>query len=118
MHQGLHSLDQLPIGDTGVIHRVGGRPRVARRLMEMGLLPGTRIEAVGRAPMGDPLEVRLRGYLFSLRHADAAHIQLLPDGRADLEEADGGGAPCRLPAQSVQPACWPSSVQVTPSCSR
>ncbi len=98
MHQGLHSLDQLPIGDTGVIHRVGGRPRVARRLMEMGLLPGTRIEAVGRAPMGDPLEVRLRGYLFSLRHADAAHIQLLPDGRADLEEADGGGAPCRLPA--------------------
>ena len=101
MHQGLHSLDQLPIGDTGVIHRVGGQPRVARRLMEMGLLPGTRIEAVGRAPMGDPLEVRLRGYLFSLRHADAAHIQLLPDGRADLAEADGAGTPSRLPAHET-----------------
>ena len=109
MHQGLHSLDQLPIGDTGVIHRVGGRPRVARRLMEMGLLPGTRIEAVGRAPLGDPLEVRLRGYLFSLRHADAAHIQLLPDGRADLEEADGGGAPCRLPAHETPAPADPAA---------
>ena len=99
MHQGLHTLDQLPIGDGAVIHRVGGAPRVARRLMEMGLLPGTRIEAVGRAPLGDPLEVRLRGYLFSLRRADAAHIQLLPDGRADLAETGGGNAePARLPA--------------------
>ena len=99
MHQGLHTLDQLPIGDDAVIHRVGGAPRVARRLMEMGLLPGTRIEAVGRAPLGDPLEVRLRGYLFSLRRADAAHIQLLPDGRADLAETGGGDAePARLPA--------------------
>ena len=98
MHQGLHTLDQLPIGDTGVIHQVGGQRPVARRLMEMGLLPGTRIEAVGRAPLGDPLEIRLRGYLFSLRQADAAHIQLLPDDRADLAEADGRDAPCRLPA--------------------
>ena len=93
MHQGLHTLDQLPIGDSGVIHRVGGQPRVARRLMEMGLVPGTPIEAVGRAPLGDPLEVRLRGYLFSLRRADAAHIQLLPDGRADLAEAGAGKEP-------------------------
>ena len=100
MHQGLHTLDQLPIGDSGVIHRVGGQPRVARRLMEMGLVPGTPIEAVGRAPLGDPLEVRLRGYLFSLRRADAAHIQLLPDGRADLAETGAGDAeaPRRLPA--------------------
>ncbi len=107
MHQGLHTLDQLPIGDGAVIHRVGGAPRVARRLMEMGLLPGTRIEAVGRAPLGDPLEVRLRGYLFSLRRADAAHIQLLPDGRADLAETGGGDAePARLPAHdpSAKPA--------------
>ena len=50
--------------------------------------------------MGDPLEVRLRGYLFSLR-ADAAHIQLLPDGRADRADAGGGGAPCRLPAHET-----------------
>lgn len=98
MHQGLRTLDQLPAGGVGVIHRVGGQPRVARRLMEMGLLPGTRIETVGRAPLGDPLEVRLRGYLFSLRHADAAHVQLLPDGRADLAEAGDAAAPNRLPA--------------------
>ena len=101
MHQGLHTLDRLPLGDAGVIHRVGGEPRVARRLMEMGLLPGTRIEAVGRAPMGDPLEIRLRGYLFSLRHADAAHVQLLPDGRADLGAAADPAPARRLPAHEA-----------------
>ena len=104
MHQGFRTLDQLPAGDAGVIHHVGGRPRVARRLMEMGLLPGTRIETVGRAPLGDPLEVRLRGYLFSLRHADAAHIHLLPDQRPDLAEDDGAAAPNRLPGHEAPAA--------------
>ena len=46
--------------------------------MEMGLLPGTRIEMVRRAPFGDPLEIRLRGYLLSLRSADAAEVSLAP----------------------------------------
>ena len=113
MHQGLHTLDQLPIGDTGVIHHVGGQRPLARRLMEMGLVPGTRIEAVGRAPLGDPLEVRLRGYLFSLRQADAVHIQLLPDDRADLAEADGDGAPCRLPAHDAPGGTDPGAGEAT-----
>ena len=46
--------------------------------MEMGLLPGTRIEMVRRAPFGDPLEIRLRGYLLSLRSSDAAEVSLAP----------------------------------------
>jgi ferrous iron transport protein B len=89
VHQGLRTLDQLPIGTHAVVHHVGCDRPVARRLMEMGLLPGTAIETVRRAPLGDPLEIRLRGYLLSLRLADAALIQLIPEGRADLvDEVD------------------------------
>ena len=93
MHQGLRTLDQLPLGSSAVVHHVGCDRSVARRLMEMGLLPGTRIETVRRAPMGDPLKIRLRGYLLSLRLADASLIELVPEGRADLVEAAGNGRP-------------------------
>ena len=72
MHQGLRTLDQLPIGESAVVQRIDCDRRVGGRLMEMGLLPGTRIEMIRRAPFGDPLEVRLRGYLLSLRSADAS----------------------------------------------
>ena len=91
MHQGLRTLDRLPIGSSAVIHHVGCDRPVARRLMEMGLLPGTRIETIRRAPLGDPLKIRLRGYLLSLRLADAAHVQLAPEGRADLVAKAGNG---------------------------
>ena len=68
----------------------------------MGLLPGTRIETVRRAPLGDPLKIRLRGYLLSLRLADAAHVQLVPEGRADIvEEAGNGGTPYRFAAHDA-----------------
>ncbi len=92
MHQGLRTLDTLPIGTSAVVHHVGCDRTVARRLMEMGLLPGTTVETVRRAPLGDPLEIRLRGYLLSLRLADAALIQLVPEGRADLVD-DAKSAP-------------------------
>lgn len=99
MHQGSRTLDQLPIGDAAVVQHVGCDRPVARRLMEMGLLPGTRIETVRRAPLGDPLKIRLRGYLLSLRLADAARIQLAPEGRADIvEDADDAGEPHRFGA--------------------
>jgi ferrous iron transport protein B len=86
VHQGLRSLDQLPIGDSAVVHRIDCERRIGGRLMEMGLLPGTRIEMVRRAPFGDPLEIRLRGYLLSLRSADAAEVSLAP-----LDQVASGG---------------------------
>ena len=92
MHQGLRTLAQLPIGASAVVHHVGCDRPVARRLMELGLLPGTQIETIRRAPFGDPLKIRLRGYLLSLRLADAAHIQLVPEGRTDTAEEAGTGA--------------------------
>ena len=94
MHQGLRTLDQLPIGESAVVHRVDCARRVGGRLMEMGLLPGTRIEMVRRAPFGDPLEIRLRGYLLSLRSADAAEVSLAP---LDQVVPGGGGAESATP---------------------
>ena len=91
MHQGLRTLDQLPIGESAVVQRIDCERRVGGRLMEMGLLPGTRIEMVRRAPFGDPLEIRLRGYLLSLRSADAAEVALAPLDQ--VEPGDDGTAP-------------------------
>ena len=91
MHQGLRTLDQLPIGDSAVVHRIDCDRRVGSRLMEMGLLPGTQVEMVRRAPFGDPLEIRLRGYLLSLRSADAAEVSLAPLDQVD--SGSDGGAP-------------------------
>ena len=91
MHQGLRTLDQLPTGDSAVVHRIDCDRRVGSRLMEMGLLPGTQVEMVRRAPFGDPLEIRLRGYLLSLRSADAAEVSLAPLDQVD--SGSDGGAP-------------------------
>ena len=71
--------------------------------MEMGLLPGTRIELVRRAPFGDPLEIRLRGYLLSLRRTEAAGVALRPEGDSPLDDdgqeaVAGEAAPGRFPA--------------------
>lgn len=53
---------------------VGGESDAARRLMDLGLIRGTVVEVVRTAPLGDPIEVRLRGFMLSLRRAEAEHI--------------------------------------------
>lgn len=55
------------------------------RLLEMGLLPGTEVRVVRRAPMGDPIEIRLRGYSLSIRgtEATAIDVELLPSEKLD-----------------------------------
>ena len=115
MHQGLRTLDRLPIGSSAVVHHVGCDRPVARRLMEMGLLPGTRIETVRRAPLGDPLKIRLRGYLLSLRLADAAHVQLAPEGRTDLvAKAGNGDTPYRFTPHTTNNAAVPGRTPRVP----
>ncbi|MCI8439712.1 MAG: ferrous iron transport protein B [Oscillospiraceae bacterium] len=78
------TLDQLPVGGTGVIEQVGNqRGAVKRRLVDMGLTPGTAVKLVKMAPFGDPMELHLRGYELSLRKEDAAQIQVrLTSGEA------------------------------------
>jgi Fe2+ transport system protein FeoA len=53
---------------------VGGDPQLRRRLLEMGFCNGVAVEVVRRAPLGDPIEFRLRGYHLSLRADQAQHV--------------------------------------------
>jgi ferrous iron transport protein A len=64
-------LSQLTPGQSGRIVRVEGEASTRQRLQEMGLIRGTRVEFVRVAPLGDPIEVRVRGYSLSLRRREA-----------------------------------------------
>lgn len=74
------TLAELIPGEKGTVLRIGGEGALHRHLMDMGLTPGTRVEAGKTAPLGDPMEVLLRGYSLTLRKADAANIILREDG--------------------------------------
>lgn len=68
------TLDQLPIGKKGIIVAVNGEGALRGRLLDMGLTPRTAITVRKTAPMGDPIEVYLRGYALTLRKEDAKEI--------------------------------------------
>lgn len=68
------SLKDLQPGQTGTVEEIGGAEGQRLRLMELGILPGTVVRFVRRAPMGDPLEVEVRGFHLSLRSSEAAGI--------------------------------------------
>jgi ferrous iron transport protein A len=70
------SLDQLRPGQRGVIEAVQGADALVQRLLEMGLLEGEPVEVLTFAPLGDPMEIRLRDYRLSLRRREAACIQV------------------------------------------
>lgn len=68
------SLDQLKTGEQGVVVNVHGTGAVKRRLMDMGLTKGTLIKIIKLAPLGDPIEIRIRGYELTLRKSEAEMI--------------------------------------------
>ena len=72
------TLDKLEMGKSAVITKVGGEGALRARLLDMGLIPRTVITAVRRAPMGDPIELRVRGYELTIRLEDAAKIEIEP----------------------------------------
>ena len=72
------SLNQLGIGCRGSVVAVGGDRDVRRRLLEMGFTSGASVEVIRRAPLGDPIEFRLRGYCLSLRDEQAQFVQIVP----------------------------------------
>lgn len=72
------TLSELAVGSCGKIIDVTGDDAVALRLMEMGLTEGEPVEFVGKAPLGDPLEFKIRGYRLSLRQTEAARIIVEP----------------------------------------
>ena len=70
------TLDLLPLDQEAVITAVGGQGALRCRLLDMGLIPGTAVTVRKIAPMGDPIELRLRGYALTLRLADAEKITM------------------------------------------
>ncbi|MBP1464736.1 ferrous iron transport protein A [Candidatus Chloroploca sp. M-50] len=68
------TLDQLGHGEQGRIVRVSGERTLRRRLLDMGLVTGEKVTLTGVAPMGDPLELLVKGYHLSLRKAEARLI--------------------------------------------
>lgn len=73
------TLDKLEIGKKGIITKVGGERALRLRLLDMGLIPKTEVTVYKVAPMGDPIELFLRGYSLTLRKEDAANIELAED---------------------------------------
>ena len=66
------TLDNFAIGERGIIKSVGGEGKIRRRLFDMGVTPGAEVMLRKKAPLGDPIEVTLRGYELTLRKTEAA----------------------------------------------
>ncbi|MGB5694058.1 MAG: FeoA family protein [Polyangiales bacterium] len=75
------SLADLELGQEAEIASVDCERGLSRRLMEMGLLPGTHVRVVRVAPLGDPIELRVRNYSLSVRRTEAAKIAVSPEDR-------------------------------------
>ena len=70
------TLDTLPLNRDAVITSVGGEGPLRCRLLDMGLIPNTSVRVEKVAPLGDPIELRVRGYSLSLRKEDARNIEV------------------------------------------
>lgn len=70
------TLDKFKIGESGTIVIVNGETKIRRRLFDMGVTPGAEVLLKKKAPLGDPLEVSLRGYELTLRKSEAACVTM------------------------------------------
>ncbi len=88
-------LSLAEVGQVVTVEHVGGERAFRRRLMELGLVPGTRVELVGVAPLGDPLEFLVRGCSLSIRRAEAASVR--------VNEREAPAVAARLEAERAAP---------------
>lgn len=70
------TLDELQVGKTATVKKISGTGPIRRRLMDMGVIRGVEIEVLKAAPLGDPIEYKLRGYHLSLRKSEAQMIEI------------------------------------------
>jgi ferrous iron transport protein A len=98
------NLAALVVGDVATIEHVGGERAFRRRVMELGLVPGTRVELVGVAPLGDPLELLVRGASLSIRRADAAEVRVARGPEEALQSAESGERAATLSGALVRGA--------------
>jgi len=74
------SLRQMQLKQTGVIVSVNATGELGRRIRDMGLVPGTRLMVTGRAPLKDPVALRLQGFTLTLRNNEADYITVETEG--------------------------------------
>ena len=91
-------LSELKPGQSARIDQVGGEGALRQHFLDMGVIPGGEITLVKRAPLGDPLEFRLRSYELTLRVADAEKISI-----SLLEQINVSEAPVRKPVRTAHP---------------
>ena len=72
------TLADIEVGKTCTFERLNDTGEIRRRIMDMGITKGTQVSVVKVAPLGDPIDVTVRGYHLSLRRSDAANIEVVP----------------------------------------
>ncbi len=72
----MRTIADLKPGETGKVKEVGGEGALYRRFLDMGITPGVQVRLQKTAPMGDPIEIRIRGYSLTIRKDDAMKISL------------------------------------------
>ena len=70
------ALNEMKPGDRANILKISGNGALKKKLLDMGVLPGTIIETIRVAPLGDPVEIKIKGYNLTLRKEEAASIQV------------------------------------------
>ena len=70
------TLDLFTIGESGVVKTVAGEGKIKRRLFDMGITPGAEVYMRKKAPLGDPIEITLRGYELTLRKTEAVCVTM------------------------------------------
>ena len=76
--EGLMTLNDVEIGGTCTVTRLNDEGEIRRRIMDMGITKGATITVRKIAPLGDPIDITVRGYHLSLRRSDAANIEVVP----------------------------------------
>ena len=70
------TLNEVPVGDVCVVTKLNGTGKLRRRIMDMGITKGVEIKVVKIAPLGDPMELNVRGYELSIRKNEAESIEV------------------------------------------
>src|SRR4051812_29562105 len=99
----MQTLDQVVPGSSVIVEKVGGARSFRRRLMELGLIPGIKVEVLRIAPFGDPLELSVRGCNLSIRAAEANQVEVEPLAATAAAEA------AATDALSASASAWESA---------
>lgn len=73
----MNTLEQISVGDSAFVARLNARGAIRRRLLDLGMIPGTRVECLQKSPAGDPAAFLIRGAVIALRCEDSATVQVM-----------------------------------------